>query len=313
MRALPIVILALACGSSSAGPVFRDWTAHPAIVEFDDADEIFALSDPHGGLDALVMLLTANHIIGQTGEWTAGKATLVVAGDLIDKGPDSLGVIDLLRTLERGAKARGGRVVVTMGNHEAEFFVDPNNKKAMSTGEDAYGIDNQLAAKSIKPGDLAAGTDSAGRGRWLIDLPFGVRIKKWFFAHGGNTGGDSIPVLAKRLQKAFETKGFAAKDITGDDSILESQIWYGDPDSDVGSRYAQALGVKHIVFGHDPNAFHVRGQIRASKDGSLIRIDVDMGLHKKGSNIGGLLLHITTKGKDTAEVLDAKGHAEPLL
>jgi hypothetical protein len=314
MRALPIAILILACGHSEAGPVFRDWSAHPAIVEFDDGDEIFALSDPHGGLDALVMLLTANHIIGQTGEWTAGKATLVVAGDLIDKGPDSLGVIDLLRVLERSAKARGGRVVVTMGNHEAEFFADPNNKKATSTGEDKVGIDNQLAAKGIKPGDLAAGTDSAGRGRWLLDLPFGVRIKKWFFAHGGNTAGDSIAALSKRLQKSFDKGGFADTDITGDSSILEAQAWYGDQDrSPIGKQYADALGVKHIVFGHDPGAFGEHGRIRASKDGSLIKIDVAMGLRGKKANTGGQILHILTKGKDTAEVLDAKGHAEPLL
>jgi len=300
----------------------RDWTAHPAIVELDDADEIYALSDPHGGYEALGQLLAANKLLSGFSadpkqadkvEWTGGKATLVVAGDLIDKGAESLGVIDLLRALQRRAAAKGGHVIVTLGNHEAEFFVDPNNKKATSTGDDATGIDVELAARGIEPGDLASGADKAGRGRWLLDLPFGVRVKKWFFAHGGNTGGDAITALGKRLQKSIDSNGYADKDVTGKDSILEAQGWYGKPDGDTAKTYAAALGVKHIVFGHDPGAFGDHGHILASKDGSLVKIDVEMGLHDKRSTTGGLLLHIKTKGNDSAEILDARGKAEPLL
>jgi 3',5'-cyclic AMP phosphodiesterase CpdA len=313
MRLAALVVLAACSHATADAQIARDWSVHPAIVEIDDADEIYALSDPHGGAKELAALLEANHVSSGK-DWKAGTAILVVAGDLIDKGPDSLGVIDLLRALESSAKAKGGRVVVTLGNHEAELFADPQNKKATSTGNDATGIDNQLAAQKIAPADFARGADAAGRGRWLLDLPFGVRIKKWFFSHGGNTGGDSIAALGKRLQKAVDKHGFSDKDITGKDSILEAQAWYGDQDKDdIGKRNAAALGVEHVVFGHDPGAFGEHGQIRASKDGSLIKLDVEMGLHGKKANTGGLLLHIKTKGKDSAEVLDAKGHADPLL
>jgi len=293
--------------------VARDWSAHPAIVELDDADEIYALSDPHGGAKELAALLAANHLASGT-EWKGGTAILVVAGDLIDKGPDSLGVIDLLRALEPKARAKGGRVIVTMGNHEAEFLADPQNKKASSTGEDANGIDGELATKHIAPADLARGADADGRGRWLIELPFAVRIKKWFFAHGGNTGGESIAALGKRLQASVDKNGFGDKDITGKTSILEAQGWYGNQDKDdTGRRYADALGVKHIVFGHDPGAFGEHGHVLASKDGSLVKLDVAMGLHDKRAVARGLLLHIVTKGNDTAEILDATGKAQPLL
>ncbi|MFT3697327.1 MAG: metallophosphoesterase [Kofleriaceae bacterium] len=287
-------VLVLAFASvASAGKVKRDWSAHPAIVERDDVDEIYAVSDPHGGATQLQALLEANHLIkGKT--WTGGSAVLVVAGDLIDKGPDSLGVIDLLRGL-------GSHVIVTMGNHEAEFLADPQNKKA------AIGIDVELKDKAAA---VAAASDPDGRGRWLADLPFGVRIKKWFFAHGGNTGGDSIAKLSKRLQDAVDKDGFGAKDITGGDSILEAQNWYADKDT--GSKYADALGVKHIVFGHDPGAFGDKGHILASKDGSLIKIDVMMGLTEKKAVTGGLLLHIKTKGQDSVEILDSSGTATPL-
>lgn len=303
MRSL--VILA-ALGSSATAGVTRDWGAHPAIVEIDQADEIYAVSDPHGGAKELAALLTANHLIAGT-EWKGGTAILVVTGDLIDKGADSLGVIDLLRTLEPAARAKGGRIVVTMGNHEAELLADPHNKKATA------GIDVELAAAKIDPDELARGADAKGRGRWLIDLPFGVRIKKWFFAHGGNTGGDSIATLSKKLEAGFADHGFSDTAITGKDSILEAQSWYGKPNKDdTAKRYADALGVKHIVFGHDPGAFGEHGHILTSKDGTLVKIDVAMGLHDNNAVTSGLLLHVRTKGGDRAEILDASGAATPL-
>ncbi|MEO8553521.1 MAG: metallophosphoesterase, partial [Kofleriaceae bacterium] len=276
-------------------------------IELEDANEIYAVSDPHGGAKELAALLAANHLISGT-EWRGGTAILVVTGDLIDKGADSLGVIDLLRTLEPKAKAKGGRIIVTMGNHEAEFLADPQNKKA------AAGIDVELAAAKLDPAELARGADAKGRGRWLIDLPFGVRIKKWFFAHGGNTAGDPVALLEKKLQAGFADHGFADKAITGKDSILEAQAWYGKQSKDdTAKRYADVLGVKHIAFGHDPGAFGDHGHILASKDGTLVKLDVSMGLTEKNAVTSGLLLHIKTKGADSAEILDASGAATPLL
>ena len=294
-----LVLVACTASAGHRSTVSRDWKAHPAILELDDADEIYALSDPHGSAKELAELLEANHLIAGT-TWKGGSAILVVAGDLIDKGPDSLGVIDLMRKL-------GSHVIVTMGNHEAEFLADPTNKKATSTGEDAAGIVTQLTPQ--KAAEVASASDPEGRGRWLADLPFGVRIKKWFFSHSGNTNGDSIAALSKRLQAAVDKDGFAAKDITGKDSILEAQNWYSADGT--AKQYAAALGVNHIVFGHDPGALGEHGHVMAS--GPLIKLDVQMGLHGKHAVGGGLLLHIVTKGNDSAEILDANAHATPLL
>ncbi|CAN5810974.1 hypothetical protein BH11MYX2_BH11MYX2_12250 [soil metagenome] len=318
-----VAVLAIcpAAAAKNGDALTRDFSAHPAIFEIDDTDDIYAVSDPHGGYVALGTLLAKNKLISNFSEdpaqarkatWSGGSATLVVAGDIIDKGGESLGVIDLLRALETSAAKSGGRVVVTLGNHEAEFLADPHNKKATSTGDDANGIDNELAAQDIDPDDVASGRDKLGRGRWLMDRPLGVRVKKWFFAHGGNTNGDSIAALDKRLRSALQSKGFSAKDITGNDSILEAQEWYGKPDADTGKNYAKSLGVNHIVFGHDPGALGSRGRIATNKDGSLVKLDVMMGLHEKQAVTSGLLLHVHTKGSDSAEILNAKGNATAL-
>lgn len=301
----------------------RDWQEHPAMVRFNAPEELFALSDPHGGYTALVELLQANHLISNASadpshandvQWEGGAAFLVVAGDLIDKGDESLGVIDLLRTLQEQAPARGGRVVVTLGNHEAEFFDDPENDKANSSSEDAMGINHELKERGIKPRDLARGFDKEGRGLWLHNLPFGAKIGKWFFAHGGNTDGKSFTDLNKKLANSLDHNGWGDRDITGSDSILERQGWYGDPDEDNTARdNAKALDVDHIAFGHDPGAFNDRGHIRISKDKSLIKLDVGLGSHVAGDSPSGELLHVTFNGGDEAiESLDVTGKRRAL-
>ncbi len=89
-----------------------------------------------------------------------------------------------------------------------------------------------------------------------------MRVKKWFFAHGGNTQRLSVGDLNLKLQRSLESKGFAHKDIIGDDSILVDQKWYGNAtDDNAGQKEIEALdGPDFIVFGHDPGAFNSRGK-----------------------------------------------------
>ena len=309
-----------ATADQTSATTVRDFAAHPAIVEITSADHVYAVSDVHGQYEIFVRLLAANHLIASAVTepakvtWTGGTATLIVAGDHIDKGARSIDVIDLLRALEDQAPRSGGRVVALMGNHEAEFLDDPQNDKATSTGEDAIGIDTQIRALGLAAAPIAAGTDRPGRGRWLRNLPLAVRVKKWFFAHGGNTQRLSIAELDEKLRNSLVHKGFGDQDITGNDSILEAQQWYGDPQDDgAGRKEVEALGgVEHLVFGHDPGAFDARGKPKASKNGLLVKIDGAMGLHDDRSPNPAFLLHLSTVGKDTAEVLDEQGRASDL-
>src|SRR5262249_49011912 len=160
--------------------------------------------------------------------------------------------------------------------------------------EDGSGISVQLKQRGLKPKDVARGLDPEGRGAWLLNLPFAVRIKKWFFSHGGNTDGQSIEDLAKRLRKAVDQHGYGDGDITRNHSILEDQNWTGEPNEGrKAKRFADALGVKHLVFGHDPGALDDRGRIVGAGDKAiLVKLNVNMGLaHTSNSVVGGALLH----------------------
>ncbi|GAC1351757.1 MAG: hypothetical protein NVS3B20_04930 [Polyangiales bacterium] len=321
----PSMLSVEATAADSAG-INRDFDAHPAIVQVDTADDIYAVSDIHGGFDSIVPLLAVNHLINAANparvQWTAGRAVLVIAGDMIDKGEKSMEVIDLVRTLQTSASQAGGQVIALMGNHEAEFLADPKNDKATSHGTDAVGIDVELSRMSIDPKDLAnAKGAQSDRGKWLQNLPLGARVTKWFFAHGGNTDGNSIKDLEKLFKEAINgPKGFNDKAITGGDSILEKEEWYDNhhPD-DTGAKYADKLmsgsGVKHIVFGHNPDAFNTREEIKATDKVTLIKIDCAMGLTAQhgGGKSPGYVLHIRTVGHDTAETLDIHGAKKTIL
>jgi hypothetical protein len=104
--AIPVTVSAFAAGchdplsySIATGP--RDWSAHPAVASLSPAGDVYAASDIHGGYDRFAALLVMYGLAPgvpsspELAQWSGGNATLVIAGDLFDKGPAGLEVIDL--------------------------------------------------------------------------------------------------------------------------------------------------------------------------------------------------------------------------
>ncbi len=89
----------------------------PAPVHAIPAGErVYAVGDIHGCLDLFDALLAAIHI--DDAQRSPANVTIVLLGDLIDRGPDSAGVIARAREL-----SQSGNVRILMGNHE-EMFLD---------------------------------------------------------------------------------------------------------------------------------------------------------------------------------------------
>ncbi len=82
-------------------------------------ERIVAIGDLHGGYEKFVDILREAGLINKRKRWTGGKTHLVQTGDIVDRGPDSRKIIDLLRKLEKQAQKKGGYVHVLIGNHEA--------------------------------------------------------------------------------------------------------------------------------------------------------------------------------------------------
>jgi len=94
---------------------------------------IVVVGDVHGDLVGLLEVLHAANVTRSADEcaWTPSTPTLLVqTGDVVDRGPDVLGVLACLDTLQGSAPA-GSRVVRTIGNHDLwwlEGMFDYRNK-----------------------------------------------------------------------------------------------------------------------------------------------------------------------------------------
>lgn len=269
----------------------RNWGRCPAVVTLETNERVYALGDTHGDYDRLVTLLAAGKLIERIPNapeevrWSGGRSIFVVTGDMIDKGTQSMKVIALMRALTTSAGSQGGRVIVSAGNHEAEFLADPDGSKTKE-------FRKELQAAGIRPHDVADGLDEGGIGRFLLCLPFASRVNSWFFSHAGSTNGRTLRKLAEDLQKGIDEEGYDAKVLLGEKGLLEARMkppWWerqGDQPIDSIARllgYADALGAKHIVFGHQPGTYtfndgskREKGTLFENFDGLLFMIDMGM-------------------------------------
>ena len=80
--------------------------------------EVLVIGDVHGAYDELVSLLSEAGIIDDNLNWAGEDKHLVSLGDLVDRGPRSRDVVDLMIKLQAQAPESGGQVHVILGNHE---------------------------------------------------------------------------------------------------------------------------------------------------------------------------------------------------
>ncbi len=84
-----------------------------------DVQRVVAVGDIHGDYENYLAVLQAAGVVDSRGKWAGGETHLVQTGDIPDRGPDTVRIIEHLRKLEKQARKKGGQVHSLMGNHEA--------------------------------------------------------------------------------------------------------------------------------------------------------------------------------------------------
>ena len=162
----------------------------------------YAIGDIHGHL----ALLQAAHGLIATDIARHGAAPVVHVGDLVDRGPDSAGVIEHLRQ----GQARGENWVVLKGNHDrmlSLFLDDPKAQDDGLRGDLGYlhpkigGAATLMSYGVRNPGDrplapvhadaVAAVPDS--HRRFLHGLPTSFARDQALFVHAGLRPGIALP------------------------------------------------------------------------------------------------------------------------
>ncbi len=107
---LPLTVLVLAAGQGFA----EDF----AKTRYSGVSRVVVFADVHGAYEDLTGILRQAGIIDAQGDWSGGDSYLVSLGDILDRGPRSREVLDLLMSLQAGAGETGGKVLLALGNHE---------------------------------------------------------------------------------------------------------------------------------------------------------------------------------------------------
>lgn len=172
------------------------------------AQRMVVFGDVHGAYTELLSVLSETGIIDSAQHWRGGDTHLVSLGDLIDRGPDSRKVLDLMMRLEQEAREAGGVVHVILGNHEVmnmvgdlryvpatEFaaFAGPEDTKLREDAWQRVVAQEPAAVRAEFDAAFPAGyfarrqafSPQGQYGRWLLEKPFLITFDDTAFVHGG--------------------------------------------------------------------------------------------------------------------------------
>ncbi|CAM2979530.1 serine/threonine protein phosphatase 1 [Paracoccus aminovorans] len=185
----------------------------------------YAIGDIHGRLE---LLLRAHERIARDDAARGGASQVVHVGDLLDRGPDSRGVVDYLM---RG-QAEGRPWIVLKGNHDRFLprfaaqpgWIDPGLTSGRHwLDHTTLGAAETLASYGVEVGDHARTHAAVLRAvpqaqlDWLEALPLWHLIPQALFVHAGiRPGIDLARQTAQDL--VWIRKGFL--DHAGDHGVL---------------------------------------------------------------------------------------------
>ncbi|WSV47836.1 metallophosphoesterase [Streptomyces decoyicus] len=236
---------------------------------------LYVVGDVHGYYDELREALAVEGLIDADGNWAAGNARLWFLGDFTDRGPDGIGVIDLVMQLSAEAAAAGGYCKALMGNHELLLL-----------GAKRFGdtpVQSGAGTASFQAAWLLNGGQKTDMDRledhhlqWMARLDAVMEEDGHLLVHSDTTAyleyGDSIEAVndtvhdvltrseADEVWDLFRkfTKRFAFRDEAGSDAVRELLDAYG------GDR---------VVHGHSPIPY-LLGEVGA-EEGESETVAVD--------------------------------------
>jgi len=189
-------------------------------------ERIVAIGDIHGDYDHYIAALQAAGLVNKRGKWVGGETHLVQTGDIPDRGPDTVKIIEHLGKLAKQAHKKGGRVHSLVGNHEAmnvygdlsyvtpaeyEYFVGPNSAalrdryfelvmqnlqqadpetlaKLPENYRELWDKSHPLGWVEHRQAWSPAWNPEAELAAWVLDRKVAIQINDLIFLHGGISG-----------------------------------------------------------------------------------------------------------------------------
>ena len=229
-------------------PVVQDYEEEPP------AGPLYVVGDIHGYLQELLDGLHTAGLIDAEGHWCAGRSRIWFLGDFTDRGPDGIGVIDLVMQLAAEAAAAGGYCRALMGNHELLLL-----------GADRYG-DEAVQSSAGTASFLAAWRLNGGQPTdmerledhhvaWLSRLPAMAIEDDHLLVHSDTTAyleyGDSVDAVNDAIHEVLNRGD-------GDEwwdcfrRLTKRFAFRGDAGPTAARELLDAFGGHRVVHGHSP-------------------------------------------------------------
>jgi len=223
-----VLACVLGCGVAAGAACSRVQAEARQVDAFqwEGVERVVAIGDLHGDYENYLATLRAAGLIDRKDKWSGGTTHLVQTGDIPDRGPDTIRIIEHLEQLAKQAKRKGGYVHGLIGNHEAMNVY--GDLRYVSAGEyEAFTNRNSEALRDrylelflknleeLQPEQFATlppdfreewyaehplgwvehrqawdpnWNAKAKYGNWVLERPVAIRVDDLLFVHGGISG-----------------------------------------------------------------------------------------------------------------------------
>ncbi len=158
---------------------------------WNGVERVVAVGDVFGDFEQFFAVLESAGLIDSDGNWTGGAAHLVQTGNVVNRGPDSRKIMDLLMRLEKQAAAAGGAVHCLVGSQEAmnvygdlRYVADDEFASFLDRYPAPAGASYQRLREAAN-GGIAPEAD---RSKWIPAQPPGFEEHRRAFAPTGKYG-----------------------------------------------------------------------------------------------------------------------------
>lgn len=248
---------------------------------------VFVIGDVHGQLEKLIALLRDGGLIGADWSWRGGTSALWLMGDLVDRGPDGIAVIDLAMRLQREAAMAGGRVGVLFGNHDG-LLVGTARFGERPLADHGWTFRGAWLQNGGALADLERLTPE--HVRWLTSLPAMTRVGDTLLVHADALFYLHYGGTIDEVNRAFAALLHSDDALRWDRLMGEFSEHRAFVDGAAGAERAATFlcrfGGRQLVHGHSPISAITRQppvEVREAlvyADG--LCVDVDGGMYRGG-------------------------------